>query len=94
MDHPTIPPGLVGRLCSLSPVPTLPAPGTTSSTAAAPGVITAPTDARVKERGALFGRNPWVGKQRCAELLIPVIIDRHVRAELLRLSGEKRTTIG
>jgi len=57
---------------------------------AALGVITAPTGVPVSRPEALFGRNPWVESLLFAQILKGVIVGRKLRAELLRLSGNKR----
>ena len=58
--YPTIPPRRVGCIYSLSPSTLLSAPGYTSHTAGAPGVITAPTDAQARRHRAQTRRIPWV----------------------------------
>jgi len=84
--YPTISPVWVGRLCSLSTDPVLPAPGYNSQLPAALGVITAPTGVTVKRREAQFGRNPWVEGRSEAQVIKGVKVGMPFCAELLRSS--------
>ena len=80
-------PGWVGRTYSLSHRGELPAPGYMPVTAAALGVITAPSGCTVRDRGAQGGRTPWVRDPWIPPGVESVTDDRQLCAELLRLLG-------
>ena len=91
---PPIPPGWVRCIYSLSPSNLLHAPGYMLLTAAALGVITAPAGGEVRDRGALEGRNPWVGEPLAPQVHKGVTVGMLFSPGCSALCGEKDTTIG
>jgi len=70
------------------------APGCTTLTTAALGVITAPTDARVRDHGAQYERIPWVGEKGEPQNLKGVSLPMGSVQETSALPCEKHATIG